>query len=115
MKKFMFKEIGFALCLFAVACALYILGKQFAYYKVLSDNTLSLTTTSLLSSFDQPISITLYTQNEETHQNAKILVESYQHHQPLIQFEWKKSSPHTTKLPHQALVIRFAQSEQVID
>lgn len=115
MNKFMLKEICFAFCLFGATCALYILGKQFAYYQVLLDNNLSQTTITLLSSFDKPISITLYSQNQETHQNAKILIESYQHLQPLIHFEWKQSTPQTTKLPNQALIIRFAQSEQVID
>jgi hypothetical protein len=113
MKKIL-KEILYTILAVVLAISFYWVSLKNPILIEASPYQLSDTTQTLLKNIDQPLYLTLHTQDVDTHHLVHMLVERYQKHQKNIHFAWQQNS-HDPLLPHQGLVIEFEKSKQIID
>ncbi|MBS0285901.1 MAG: Gldg family protein [Proteobacteria bacterium] len=114
MKKFLLKEILISASLFIICVLLYCASKTFAPFNNFN-NKLSPTSISLLKSFEYPLTMTLYTPNEDLHRQIKTLVNLYQRYQPQLEIDWLKRTTDAAHLPQEALIINYLQAKEIID
>lgn len=113
LQKFIYTCAFIMICL--CLCILgYMTSLQWPYVKEVTPYQLSETTQSLLKSIHQPVDVTLYTNDIDTHHLIKMLIERYQRIQPSIHFQWAKKNIEGA-YPHHALIIRFGNSQHIID
>ncbi|MBS0288824.1 MAG: Gldg family protein [Proteobacteria bacterium] len=92
----------------------FLLSSRFIIFKEVTPYSLSQTTLSLLAKFHDPIEITLYSQNIDTHHAVHMLIERYQNVQKQIQFNWQKKYPDQNQLKH-IVEIKYKNAKQIID
>lgn len=106
------------LLLFIIISMLYYVACQFSLTVPLSMKKaqLSPTTQSLVSHFNEPIELTLYSTDNDTYHETFLIVEQYQRLNKKIHFEWKKEH-YTFASNHsgEALVARFQEQQSFID
>lgn len=115
LKKNLFKQIFFILCLIGLVVISYHIACKHVFYKnVLTQHALSETTCSLLKQFKAPITFTLYSKDIDLFHKTKMLVEQYQMIQPHIQFIWKKEPTPSIQSTH-ALLIQTDNKSEILD
>lgn len=115
LKKKIIKELAIGISFLLIAIAGYFLSLKMPFFKDLNGQGLSETTKSLLESFDEPLTMTLYSNDVDTIHQIKLLIKRYQILQPLIIFKTYKMLLKESHLPHHALIISYHNQEQVLD
>ncbi len=101
--------------LLILSAGVYSVALKYPLTKEMSSYQLSETTQTLLKQFHQPLEITLYSQDSDTHHLVNMLVERYQRLQPQIHFQWHHQTLNQPPLPQHALIIQFENVKEIID
>ncbi len=111
------KEFLFMVILVVFCASSYVLAKKYSYsWNVAASQTLSATTSSLLETIKEPLTVTLYSHDVETYYQAQYLLTKYQAIKPDIQVHWQTVPyQHSSDYQGPALTWQMGEQQEVID
>lgn len=111
------RECFLALLLLIACTAGYLLAKKYSFtYNLAPSQTLSETTCSLLELISDPISVTLFSTDIETHHQAQLLITKYQANKSNIVLTWQaKPYAHSSDYQGPALLVTIKDKQHIID